>query len=88
MRSHRAEEKESAKCEKKRQQMAEIVYGQVQAEMQQEQTKRRRSSSKFSLKQLSTLTTGEELAEILESTSDPLTVQVLYFFTYFLHTLC
>lgn len=77
MRSQRAETKEVAKCEKKRQQMAEVVYSQVQAEIQKEHTNQRRSSVKFSLKQLSTLTTGEELAEILENTSDPLTVQVI-----------
>lgn len=76
VRSQRAESKEVAKCEKKRQQEAELLYNKVQAEVHKEQSKRRPSSVKLSRKYVSTLTSGEDLIELLENSSDPISVQV------------
>ncbi|KAJ1525137.1 hypothetical protein ONE63_009973 [Megalurothrips usitatus] len=75
IRSQRAESKEVSKSEKKIHQLAETVYSQVQAEIQKEQMIKKKSCIKFSLKNLPNVTSGEELFEILESTSDPLSVQ-------------
>ncbi|XP_034254307.1 LOW QUALITY PROTEIN: breast cancer type 2 susceptibility protein homolog [Thrips palmi] len=77
VRSQRAESKEVAKCDKKREQLADKVYSQVQAELQQEQTKQKCSAKKFALKHVATLTSGEDLSDILENASDPLSVQSL-----------
>jgi len=80
VRSQRAESKEVAKCERRREQLADKVYSQVQAELQQEQTKHKCSAKKFALKHVPTLTSGEELSDILENASDPVSIQVIYFF--------
>lgn len=75
VRSQRAEAKEVAKCERRREQLADKVYSQVQAELQQEQTRQKCSAKKFGLKHVANLTSGEELSDILENASDPLSIQ-------------
>lgn len=80
MRSQRAESKEVAKSERRREQLADKVYSEVQAELQQEQTKQKCSAKKFALKHVASLTTGEELCDILENASDPLSIQVIFLF--------
>ncbi|KAE8748304.1 hypothetical protein FOCC_FOCC004940 [Frankliniella occidentalis] len=77
VRSQRAESKEMTKSEKKRQQLAEVVYSQVQNELQLEHSKKKIKSVKCSLKNLSSITSGEELCNILESSADPLSVQCM-----------
>lgn len=77
MRCQRAESKEVARREKGREQLADKVYSQVQAELQQEQIKQKSSAKKFALKDVATITSGEELSNILENASDPISIQVI-----------
>ncbi|KAJ9574867.1 hypothetical protein L9F63_007962 [Diploptera punctata] len=79
LRSVRAEERANAVWERKRQESVEVLYSQVRKELSQEDAKNTHVKQWHvpSAQELSLISSGEQLAQILELAPDPASVEVL-----------